>query len=263
MAEVYWIRLPEHTDMFTQGYIGVTSKTAQQRFIEHINASKLSKRKHLKISNAILKYGAENLIVETLIICSDEYSLELETKLRPTEEIGWNLAPGGSKPPVRKGPMGPEFSRKLSERNRGKPKSEGTRRKISEALTGTKLPEDVIKKITNSHKKRCAENGQHPNSLDAIAKANLKRRKGIPVEKAFWRDDYHQRSPKKLQLLSIADKILDYYESKNRLVKTSELFKDLDLTHKDYVYKILQFFEGGWDPRNDPDWVEDFMPRRS
>lgn len=26
MAYVYWIRLPEHTDILTEGYIGVTSK---------------------------------------------------------------------------------------------------------------------------------------------------------------------------------------------------------------------------------------------
>lgn len=25
MALVYWLRLPEHTDIFTQGYVGVTT----------------------------------------------------------------------------------------------------------------------------------------------------------------------------------------------------------------------------------------------
>ena len=62
MAEVYWIRLPEHTDVFSQGYVGVTTKTSAARFLEHVSASRWKQKKKLKISNAICKHGEENLV---------------------------------------------------------------------------------------------------------------------------------------------------------------------------------------------------------
>lgn len=163
MAEVYWIRLPEHTDILTQGYIGVTTKTAQERFTSHVNASKLNKKHHLKISYAIRKYGAENLVVQTLVICDDDYSLVLEEKLRPCKEIGWNLAKGGSKPPPREGKMSADFCKAISERTKGVAKSEETKRKISETLTGhsyatseskEKAKETFRRNFTDKGKKR-------------------------------------------------------------------------------------------------------------
>jgi len=95
MAEVYWIHLPEHTDMFTEGYIGMTTKTTKLRFQGHRNAARRTPRKNRsRIQNAIIKYQ-DILVVETLVICSREYALDLEYKLRPSPKIGWNLRMGG------------------------------------------------------------------------------------------------------------------------------------------------------------------------
>jgi hypothetical protein len=92
MAEVYWLRLPEHTDMFSEGYVGVTKRTAKSRFYEHVHKSKDS---NSYLHNVIRKYGEGSIIVETLVICDIDYAFEVESKLRPEKCIGWNLAAGG------------------------------------------------------------------------------------------------------------------------------------------------------------------------
>lgn len=93
MAEVYWIHLEEHTDMFSQGYIGVTKHSAKERFAEHKHRANMDS--DLNISKAIRKYGSENLIVDTLVIADMDYCFNVESKLRPSAFIGWNISVGG------------------------------------------------------------------------------------------------------------------------------------------------------------------------
>ena len=84
---VYWIHLPEHTDVFTEGYVGV-SKYPERRLTEH---KKFKRNSHL--TYAFKKY--KNIVHTILLQGPEDYCFEIETKLRPTEEIGWNLAVGG------------------------------------------------------------------------------------------------------------------------------------------------------------------------
>jgi hypothetical protein len=93
-TSVYWIRHKDHTDMFSQGYIGV-SKNTEARFQRH---SKYSDNQHLKA--AIKKYGWGNLIKQIILIGEETYCYNLESKIRPTKQIGWNIAEGGAKPPI-------------------------------------------------------------------------------------------------------------------------------------------------------------------
>ena len=51
MSSVYWIHHPEHTDMFSQGYIGISEDT-KRRFRDH-----QKKNKSIHIKRAIEKYG--------------------------------------------------------------------------------------------------------------------------------------------------------------------------------------------------------------
>jgi hypothetical protein len=263
MAEVYWIHLPEHTDMFSEGYIGVTSKTAKERFKSHINAANLNKKKHLKISYAIKKYGAENLIVQTLVICSDEYALDLELKLRPTKEIGWNLAPGGSKPPLRVGPMGPEFSARLSERNRGVLKSEETKRKISETLTGTTLPQEVKDKISASHKLKTLDQ-RNTNSLQAIKDANRRKRMSVTVVPRFWKS-YPKAAVHYTTLMPVMDLVCDLYYSREEDISANEIIKHFNLSDGSlsFISKAMQKFRGGWNPSEDPFWILEFKNKEA
>ncbi len=82
---VYWIRHADHTDLMTQGYIGVTNNS-DRRFAQH---SRSKGNPHFVF--AIKKYGWNNLIKTQILIAEEEYCLEVERKLRPTNSIGWNL----------------------------------------------------------------------------------------------------------------------------------------------------------------------------
>ena len=94
---VYWIHHPTHTDMFRQGYIGV-SVNAGKRWDQHL---KQPKNRHLKF--AINKYGWDNLAKKEVLIAEEDYCLDIERKLRPSDGIGWNIIAGGGKPPIRYG----------------------------------------------------------------------------------------------------------------------------------------------------------------
>ena len=123
---VYWIRCADHTDMFSQGYIGV-SKDAQRRFVQH---QRKSENVHLK--NAIKKYGWDTLVKTEILISDQAYCLDIESKLRPTAGIGWNIVAGGGLPPVLTGSH-PWLLGKPSW-NKGKKYSAETCKKISDAV---------------------------------------------------------------------------------------------------------------------------------
>jgi hypothetical protein len=93
MAVIYWLHFPEHADMFSQGYIGVTS-SFNRRFASH---------KHK------FKCVAENLIMKVLLVADKSYCYLIEEKLRPNRHIGWNKAPGGHCNNVMNGKENPNF----------------------------------------------------------------------------------------------------------------------------------------------------------
>lgn len=112
---VYWIHLPEHTDITSQGYIGITSKSVHTRFIEHKSASK----SYDNVIHRVFRKYKDILIVTELVKGNKKYCALVEFKLRPEKFIGWNSAIGGYA---------------------GSPPSEETRRKLSmiqKALKGT------------------------------------------------------------------------------------------------------------------------------
>jgi len=113
---VYWIRHCEHSDIFNQGYVGITENIGY-RMWRHKRG-----RTNAHLTNAIKKYGWDNLIKEVILISSTDYCLEIEKKLRPEKEIGWNIAVGGGKPMGwAKGTKLPEWAKKrISEGKKGK-----------------------------------------------------------------------------------------------------------------------------------------------
>jgi group I intron endonuclease len=114
---LYWIRHQDHTDMFNQGYIGV-SKNVEKRWYDH---KTYTENAHLK--NAITKYGWDNLVKEVVLIADDDYCLNIEAKLRPTDQLGWNIVKGGGMPPSslgkKFGPMSNETKAKVSASKKG------------------------------------------------------------------------------------------------------------------------------------------------
>ena len=124
---VYWIHHPTHTDMFSQGYVGV-SVNAERRWEEHL---KKSDNRHLK--SAINKYGWDTLVKKQILISDKQYCLDIEKKIRPTDDIGWNLVAGGGFPPIRYGNKDRLGSISWS---RGKKLSDEHRKNLSTAHIG-------------------------------------------------------------------------------------------------------------------------------
>ena len=93
---LYWYHLAEHTDPYSQGYVGVTCQPEVRQ-----RCHKLGRRGGSQVLyKAFQKYGAENIQYEILAsVDSAEQAYALEKTYRPSKRIGWNIAPGGGLPP--------------------------------------------------------------------------------------------------------------------------------------------------------------------
>ena len=90
MYIVYWIKALHHTDVHSQGYVGITKNIK-----ERMKAHKKNKRK-TPFTCAKQKYGWNNLIVEVLHEnLTLTQALAIEESLRPSQSIGWNCQKGG------------------------------------------------------------------------------------------------------------------------------------------------------------------------
>ena len=87
---VYWIRLPEHTDVSTEGYVGITKNLK-----ERIRSHKKNRRKTV-LTSAAKKYSWESFVVDVVYEnLSLQEALSTEAALRPDQRIGWNCQRGG------------------------------------------------------------------------------------------------------------------------------------------------------------------------
>lgn len=97
MAFVYWIHRKDHTDILTQGYVGITTKPVKTRYDEHLRmafSDKTQKEGKYRVHHSIYKH-IEDIVVTTVCECSLEYALFFENKLRSSRNIGWNISIGG------------------------------------------------------------------------------------------------------------------------------------------------------------------------
>ena len=129
-CSVYWIHHPEHTDMFAQGYIGVSTNT-KDRWNNH---KQQPQNKHLQ--NAITKYGWDSLIKEVVVVADTPYCLDIELKLRSTKNIGWNIAEGGGMPPKNINSI-TQFKKGFIPWNKGIPMSAESKARVSISKLGT------------------------------------------------------------------------------------------------------------------------------
>jgi hypothetical protein len=134
---VYWIGLPNHTSIFEEGYIGISSRL-KDRWNRH---KQKTQNKHLK--NAIVKYGWDALIKKVILIAKNDYCLEIENKLRPHKNIGWNIEVGGGKPPAQVNSGG--FKKGMTPWNKGIPMSEESKAKVSAAKIGQPIKRNKSK----------------------------------------------------------------------------------------------------------------------
>lgn len=97
-ASVYWIHLQEHTDINSEGYIGV-SKNAIKRLNQHLTDILNEDHVNPHLVNAVNKYSWDNLVKDIVVNGEEAYCYDVEARLRPAKNIGWNLAPGGNRGP--------------------------------------------------------------------------------------------------------------------------------------------------------------------
>ena len=150
---VYWLHLPEHTDMRIQGYIGV-SNNPKQRLWEHLNNVKTNNHCNPYLSRAIKKYSDQ--LIQTIVFeGKKDVCYTYEEDLRPTKNIGWNINKGGACPPSALGrKLTNSHKKKIGIANTGHTYvcTEETAAKISIALKGRTLSEEHKEKIKQIRK---------------------------------------------------------------------------------------------------------------
>lgn len=119
MHTIYWIKLKQHSNILTEGYVGI-SVNALRRFEEHKTAKTV-------VGNNIRKYINDIEIVIVEKFEDKTIALAKEKELRPKNRIGWNIAIGGQIPPDNKD--NENIKKKISntlKRNGANPYSEKT-----------------------------------------------------------------------------------------------------------------------------------------
>ena len=106
MSHIYKIT----NDINNKNYIGYTSKTIQERFREHYRDAKFhNNRDNSILHKAMIKYGIEHFSIENLYTFDENIEdwtlLEQKyiCKYNSLNPNGYNIMPGGEKPPVHYG----------------------------------------------------------------------------------------------------------------------------------------------------------------
>lgn len=257
MAFVYWIHLPEHTDLNSEGYIGFTSKTVEKRFKQHKTDSK--RYPHLTLYKAMAKYG-DDLIVQTLLEGSEEYCLEMENKLRPDNKIGWNIKAGGDVGSL--GVIPSEDTRKKmsdarkGEKNHfyGKHHSEETKQKLSVINSQRKASEET------RAKQSAARLGKKLNLSEAQRSARSERARSYKASvetKALLSEltkgrYLNWRSPIAGECWLIAEDVYSYISKSEDNNKTS-IGRKFGFTYNQ-IKTLASKIMNGWNPYYDTDY---------
>lgn len=238
MAFVYWIRLPEHNDMFSEGYIGVTKNTVEGRYQEHKKRAKYSKRVG-RLLSAIKKYGDE-LLVSPIVEADERYCYEVESKLRPQSNIGWNHNPGGqmaNREYMNDAEAREAWIEKLRNHNLN------NRKPISEEQ---KLVHYRVSKANWEDETFCKR-------MREIAVSS--RRVDTKLRSGFWRLSVN--SP----LIGVADRVYnEYAEDPTKYAKEILINLNIEVTahHIWSCLYLMRKFAGGWNPNEDLLWQHDF-----
>lgn len=146
---LYWMRDKTHTDPYTQGYIGITSRDPEIRLREHRSKKGLT----------------QDTIFDILHEVKNKKDVrELERQYRPTPNIGWNVLSGGHHFTIHSD----ETKQRWSEVRKGRTShrkggtlSEEHRAKISAAKKGRPshrkgktLSDEHRRKMSEAHRRR-------------------------------------------------------------------------------------------------------------
>lgn len=225
-----------------KAYVGITSKGASVRWREHVYNARTERV--CPIHLAILKYGTDAFDVEVIETCLGYDMLRVRevywiAKLRTRAPRGYNLTAGGE------GMFGyrtsDETKRKMSATKTGKKKSPEMRAKmreialnrppehlakISAALTGRKIPRDVVEKVRKSNIGRTAS----PESIEKRM-AKIRGMKHTPESRANMSRAQIGRTFSPESRLKIRDSLRSLTPEHAAIIK----FDGLGLRQKDYA----------------------------
>ena len=93
---LYWIRKASHTDISTEGYVGISS-VPKSRIKQHNSClSNPEKRNKQGYSQKFIEAFQEEELFFSIVNCGTMSEIQnQEYLLRPTEMVGWNVAVGG------------------------------------------------------------------------------------------------------------------------------------------------------------------------
>lgn len=282
--EVYWIHLPEHTNITEEGYVGITKTGIKRRFyIHHREAVKGSS---YKVHRAIRKYW-DNIIVDVVCVCEEQYAMDLEQKLRPNPNTGWNINSGGQQGTgdiVKLLWMDPDssFNQKgyregLSERAKKNWSEPESRKKMMESIAASwEDPESLLgteewaRRISEGRKKSFKDN---PKLLENHANRAYYKDEDYRKRQSEAQKKAHSNNPELAKALSERQKAKKPWENNKankELWKNADfyysLFTTSDLTARQQsikqgmkywaLEKIYKHFKAGWNPTEDKEWLE-------
>lgn len=232
-ACVYWIRHKDHDDMFSQGYVGITKQGLRTRMYQHNHSMRDGST--YPLYNAMRKYG-KDIVVSEIVFASLEYCQEIENKLRPSVNIGWNICAGGAD--TRVGSIcSMETRTKISAGNTGKVRSAEFKSLISKAVKGRKYSPEFAEQC----RQRAIVQGGF--SKESIQKAAATNRGILP-----W-----NRNNSDTNVWLIADQIYDEV-LKQPTIGIRTLGKCFGLSFSKFQV-VLKKIKGGWIPTNDQSWL--------
>ena len=135
---VYWVKRSGMTDPHKEGYIGVTTKSLEERLSWHAKYNK----KRSRVRKAIDKY--DDIEIVQLHSGSEKICLEIEETYRPVPNVGWNIVKGGGLPPL----MNEKTAKKISQTLKDTKRSVESRLKQGATQKGKRFYCDPVNMVT-------------------------------------------------------------------------------------------------------------------
>lgn len=247
MSFVYWLHLPEHTDITSEGYVGYTSKTVEGRYKKHRQDSFQKTKRNYTLHNAIRKYD-EQIQLTTLVEGSEEYCLMIEEKLRPSESIGWNQAKGGFKPPSLKGkPLRKDLAEKLVAFNTGRPKSDEAKRNMSISRLNFLKENPITSEEKEANRQRMLEFYRSNPKASELRKQSSDRVR-------LW------KHPSAGIVWLYCEEIFQLFTNKTPVTRVPRLLNvEITLTP---IYGLYKKFRTGWQPSLDQEYLSWLKERK-
>lgn len=231
---LYWIKLPEHTDPRSQGYIGVSVSGASRRMSKH--KWDANNGSDFVVHRAMRKYG-DKIELITLLEADQEFCLMVERELRPTYRTAgtWNMSAGGELSQLGC-KQSPERIEKRVSKLRGKIRTKEQREAMSKAFTGVKRQQST-RDAMSARRKGAVVSDQ---TKERIRDAHLLKNSQTPA----WG---HPAS--KVEAWKMAIDAFDYL-TKFPETKPPSLAKYLGI-HRNSIATMWTKLKDGWNPNVD------------